>query len=114
MEHKEAIRKLKHQIKSLSVEQREAKTLMHMDHRKWESDPKYQAFKKKHQNEYGNFWLQPDVLDRKVAITAALNYYNELRGKGCHHDISDYAQLRYGSALKKLHDEFAIEEQVVV
>jgi len=89
---KSEILKLKLYIKELAAIQKQEKGILRQDHRKLDKPWK----------------LQGDTCSRAAKITAALNLYNELRGKKYRHEYKDpsrnwiliYAKKQVGKDLE--------------
>lgn len=101
---------LKERLEGLEAEQREAKRLLHMDHRKWPSSVSHRIFEARHRSYTCTgspcyWWLQPDIHKRKAWITALLNLYHEIRGTGKQHKVSTSARFYYVEARRSLSDE---------
>ena len=91
MTRKEAIAGLKKLIKEMSAEQKEDKAFLRQPHKGYVGS------------------TQACCVSRADKITAALNYYNEIRGKEYRHGTNEHTEHSVAWQGEKLRKEFVID-----
>ena len=98
MDTKTVIREIKQLLKSYAVIQRKAKRAR----KTTIPNAEREALLKEIQSSY------PNVMYRKIEITAALNFYHELRGSEFRHGIREGTEFDYKLCLKALRSKHLV------
>ena len=94
MNSKEAISELKDQIKHLAEQKASEKGSLREDHRNVPDAPA----------------IMYRVHSRALEITAALNFYNEIRGRAYRHNVRDGLEWAYERFFVQVSGRFAVDE----